>query len=113
MDNSFISRYGHHRKNKGIKSMMDAIIKFYESTVAKQSPSEADSTLEANVIIYYDAQKLAGPKRFDKRSPEGKALISAKRIVQHEKLLAQRGYSINAKRRERKIDMSRQEVQDY
>ncbi|KAJ2827950.1 hypothetical protein GGI24_002528 [Coemansia furcata] len=112
MDSMFFSRYGRFRKNREVKGKIDEMINLYESIMAKQSATEASSSLEANDIIYYDAQKNAGPKNFDKRSPEGKALISAKRIVQREKLLAQRGYNIKAKRRERNIDMSRLELQD-
>ncbi|KAJ2046588.1 hypothetical protein H4S04_004959 [Coemansia sp. S16] len=40
---------------------------------------------------------MTGVSTFDKRSTEGKALIEAKRVVQRQKLLTQRGYSINAK----------------
>ncbi|KAJ2863518.1 hypothetical protein GGH94_003563 [Coemansia aciculifera] len=108
----FLAQYSSHRKNSNVKSKMDEMIKLYENTVAGKSAREVESQLEARDVIYYDAQKTVGAPNFDKRSPEGKAIIQAKRVVQREKLLAQRGYSINAKRREVRIGMSRLELQD-
>ncbi|KAJ2035136.1 hypothetical protein H4S03_004522 [Coemansia sp. S3946] len=55
---------------------------------------------------------MTGVSTFDKRSTEGKALIEAKRVVQRQKLLTQRGYSINAKCREVSIGMSRLDLKD-
>ncbi|KAJ2071426.1 hypothetical protein GGH13_003362 [Coemansia sp. S155-1] len=99
-------------KNCRLESKMDAMIKLYESIAAEQTVRGAKKRLEARNIIYYDAQKTIGASDFDKRSTEGKAIIQAKRIVQRQKLLAQRGYSISAKRREVKIGMSRLSLHD-
>ncbi|KAJ1922486.1 hypothetical protein LPJ71_001176 [Coemansia sp. S17] len=55
---------------------------------------------------------MTGVSTFDKRSTEGKALIEAKRVVQRQKLLTQRGYSISAKCREVSIGMSRLNLHD-
>ncbi|KAJ2036974.1 hypothetical protein GGH13_005201 [Coemansia sp. S155-1] len=100
------------RKNNDIRNKIDEMINLYANTVAGKSPSEVESLLEARDIIYYDAQKAAGVRGFDKRSPEGKAIIQAKRVVQRQKLLTQRGYSISAKRREVRIGMSRLSLHD-
>ncbi|KAJ2068910.1 hypothetical protein GGI08_000625 [Coemansia sp. S2] len=99
-------------KSGKLESKMDAMIKLYESIAAEQTVRGAKKRLEARNIIYYDAQKTIGASDFDKRSAEGKALIQAKRVVQRQKLLTQRGYSISAKRREVKIGMSRLNLHD-
>ncbi|KAJ2822493.1 hypothetical protein GGI24_003932 [Coemansia furcata] len=91
---------------------MNTMIKLYESIAEETSPKELKKRLDAGSIFYYDAQSTAGVSTFDKRSPEGKALISAKRIVQREKLLAQRGYSINTKLKDLNVGMSNMEVKD-
>ncbi|KAJ2020102.1 hypothetical protein H4S04_006823 [Coemansia sp. S16] len=105
----------HHRNNRAYsnaKSKVNAMIKLYENTVAGKSAREVKRQLDAKNIIHYDVQKMTGVSTFDKRSTEGKALIQAKRVVQRQKLLTQRGYSINAKRREVKIGMSRLNLHD-
>ncbi|KAJ2065571.1 hypothetical protein GGI17_000115 [Coemansia sp. S146] len=107
-----ISRCASKHKNDNIESKMDAMIKLYESIAAEQSVRGAKKKLDARNIIYYDAQKTVGAPNFDKRSSKGKTLILAKQIVKREKLLAQRGYRINAKRREVSIGMARLELQD-
>ncbi|KAJ2825444.1 hypothetical protein FBU31_003716 [Coemansia sp. 'formosensis'] len=112
MNDKYRVRFKTHRKKQIANSKMDTMIKLYESIAEEKSPKELKKRLDARGIFYYDAQKIIGANTFDKRSPEGKALISAKRIVQREKLLAQRGYGINAKRRELNIGMSRLELKD-
>ncbi|KAJ2252978.1 hypothetical protein GGI13_002965 [Coemansia sp. RSA 455] len=105
----------HHRNNReysNAKSRVNAMIKLYENTVAGKSAREVKRQLDAKNIIHYDVQKMSGVSTFDKRSTEGKALIEAKRVVQRQKLLTQRGYSINAKCREVSIGMSRLDLQD-
>ncbi|KAJ2025634.1 hypothetical protein GGI06_000502 [Coemansia sp. S85] len=101
-----------NHKNNAIKNKMEEMIQLYESVVEQESV-EAMTKLNANNIIYYKAEKKVGASNFDKRSSEGKAIIQAKRVVQRQKLLTQRGHSINAKRRELSIGMSRLDLQDY
>ncbi|KAJ2011250.1 hypothetical protein GGI06_004608 [Coemansia sp. S85] len=107
------ARYSNGHKNNVIKNKMEEMIQLYESAVEQESVGEAMTKLNANNIIYYKAEKKVGANSFDKRSPEGKAIIQAKRVVQRQKLLTQRGHSINSKRRELSIGMSRLELQDY
>ncbi|KAJ2691030.1 hypothetical protein IWW39_000238 [Coemansia spiralis] len=101
------------RKNNNVESRMDKLIRLYESVAEQESVRGAVKMLRVKNIIYYNAEKKVGASNFDKRSSEGKAIIQAKRVVQRQKLLTQRGHSIDAKRRELSIGMSRLELQGY
>ncbi|KAJ2335092.1 hypothetical protein GGI00_001540 [Coemansia sp. RSA 2681] len=98
------------RNNKNIERKMYAMIKYYETVTAEKSPKDVKKRLLARNVFYYDDQRVAGANMFDKRSAEGKALIQAKHVVKSQKLLAQRGYSANAKRRAVNINLSRLEL---
>ncbi|KAJ2443253.1 hypothetical protein GGF42_006698 [Coemansia sp. RSA 2424] len=90
---------------------MNALIKYYETVTAEKSAKDVRKQLLARNVFYYDDQRVAGANMFDKRSAEGKALIQAKQVVKRQKLLAQRGYSANAKRRAVNINLSRLELE--
>ncbi|KAJ1671044.1 hypothetical protein GGF38_001095 [Coemansia sp. RSA 25] len=89
---------------------MYALIKYYETVTAEKSAKDVRKQLLARNVFYYDDQRVTGANMFDKRSAEGKALIQAKQVVKRQKLLAQRGYSANAKRRAVNINLSRLEL---
>ncbi|KAJ2059906.1 hypothetical protein GGI17_004108 [Coemansia sp. S146] len=98
-----------HRKND-IESKMDALIEYYENATMTSSASEVRRQLRARNIFYYDAQKTVSA--FDKWSSEGKATIREKQVAKRERLLAQRGYGNNAKRRKLNIGIPNPDFQD-